>query len=248
MRHLVGLATASVLLVAGPCAVASAQEATPVPEVGAALAATLLDADGNTVGVALLAETGDDVGVGVLAVGLDPGRHGLHVHETGVCDPAGDRAFASAGGHYNPTGEEHGRHAGDLGNIEAEADGTATFQETTDAFGLDELLDEDGAAIVIHAEEDENDPEGESYGARIACGVLAAPVAVAAPVVTATAAAAAPTAAPAVAADTDGDGLTDGDEADVYGTDATVVDTDGDGVGDGDEVAAGTDPLDPSSF
>ena len=25
---------------------------------------------------------------------------------------------------------------------------------------------------MIHAEEDENDPEGESYGGRIACGVL----------------------------------------------------------------------------
>lgn len=42
--------------------------------------------------------------------------------------------------------------------------------------------------------------------------------------------------------DTDGDGLTDEDEA-TYGTDPLVADTDGDGVGDGDEVAAGTDPM-----
>ena len=175
MRRLLGLVTALVLLAAGSWAVASAQEGTPAPEVGATLAATLQDTDGNTVGVALLAETDDEVSVGVVAVGLTPGNHGIHVHETGVCDPAGDRAFASAGGHYNPTDEEHGQHAGDLGNITAEEDGTATFRETTDAFELDELADEDGAAIVIHAEEDENDPAGESYGARIACGVLAAP-------------------------------------------------------------------------
>ena len=246
MHRPVGLVAALVLLVTGSWAV-SAQEGTPAPEVGATLAATLQDTDGKTVGVALLAETDDDVSVGVVAVGLTPGNHGIHIHETGVCDPAGDRAFASAGGHYNPTDEEHGQHAGDLGNITAEEDGTAAFRETTDAFGLDELLDEDGTAIVIHAEEDENDPAGESYGARIACGVLAAPVGAAEPAATATAVAA-PVATPvAAASDTDGDGLTDDDEANVYGTDATVVDTDGDGAGDGDEVAAGTDPLDPGS-
>ena len=43
--------------------------------------------------------------------------------------------------------------------------------------------------------------------------------------------------------DTDGDGLTDGDEVLVYGTAALAADTDGDGVLDGDEVAQGTDPL-----
>lgn len=42
--------------------------------------------------------------------------------------------------------------------------------------------------------------------------------------------------------DTDGDGLTDEEEA-TYGTDPLVADTDGDGVSDSDEVAAGTDPL-----
>ncbi len=45
-------------------------------------------------------------------------------------------------------------------------------------------------------------------------------------------------------ADTDGDGLTDGEEAAVYGTDPTVADTDGDGLDDGFEVTdAATDPL-----
>lgn len=43
--------------------------------------------------------------------------------------------------------------------------------------------------------------------------------------------------------DTDGDGLTDGQEVNVYGTDPTNPDTDGGGVNDGAEVAAGTDPL-----
>lgn len=44
-------------------------------------------------------------------------------------------------------------------------------------------------------------------------------------------------------ADTDGDGLDDGEELDVYGTEPTYADTDLDGVNDGEEVAKGTDPL-----
>jgi Cu-Zn family superoxide dismutase len=236
MHRVLGLLAALALLAVGPLAALAAQEATPTATVEATLAALLQDVDGVTVAVALLAERGDgEVSIGVTAVGLNPGPHGIHIHETGVCDPAGDRAFASAGGHYNPTEDEHGDHAGDLGNIDADEDGTAVLRATTDAFGLDELLDEDGTAIVIHAEEDENDPAGESYGARIACGVLAEP------------AATEPTPA-ANPEDTDGDGLSDDDEVDVHGTDPTSVDTDLDGVGDGDEVAAGTDPLDPASL
>ena len=44
--------------------------------------------------------------------------------------------------------------------------------------------------------------------------------------------------------DTDGDGVADSDEADLYGTDPGNWDTDGDGLSDGDELfVVGTDPL-----
>jgi hypothetical protein len=43
--------------------------------------------------------------------------------------------------------------------------------------------------------------------------------------------------------DSDVDGLTDGDEVYVYGTNCTLCDTDGDGFSDGGEVSWGTDPL-----
>jgi hypothetical protein len=52
-------------------------------------------------------------------------------------------------------------------------------------------------------------------------------------------------------ADTDGDGVADGDEPNIYGTNPTLYDTDGDGLSDGEELfGIFTDPLvwnDPSA-
>lgn len=47
-------------------------------------------------------------------------------------------------------------------------------------------------------------------------------------------------------ADTDGDGMSDEDEA-AAGTDPTLADTDGDGLNDPDDIAFGTDPLNPDT-
>ncbi|HUG75684.1 MAG TPA: Ig-like domain-containing protein [Acidimicrobiia bacterium] len=47
--------------------------------------------------------------------------------------------------------------------------------------------------------------------------------------------------------DTDSDGLLDGEELGLYGTDPVLYDTDGDRISDGLEVLAGSDPRDPSS-
>ncbi|MFT5108799.1 MAG: hypothetical protein ACI9UA_004443, partial [Pseudoalteromonas tetraodonis] len=49
-------------------------------------------------------------------------------------------------------------------------------------------------------------------------------------------------------ADSDGDGLTDLAESDVFETDPMKADTDGDGIDDGEERFAGTDPLDAGSL
>ena len=48
--------------------------------------------------------------------------------------------------------------------------------------------------------------------------------------------------------DYDGDGLTDADEVDLYGTDPYRWDTDGDGYGDGEELRACTSPRSPFSW
>jgi hypothetical protein len=48
--------------------------------------------------------------------------------------------------------------------------------------------------------------------------------------------------------DTDGDGLSDGDEVNQYHTNPLLADTDGDGIPDGIEIQTSTNPLDSNSF
>jgi hypothetical protein len=48
--------------------------------------------------------------------------------------------------------------------------------------------------------------------------------------------------------DTDGDGLTDGDEVNKYHTSPLLADTDGDGIPDGVEIQTGSNPLDRTSY
>lgn len=141
----------------------------------------LKDADGQTTGTAELSETKEGVKVHVKAEGLSPGKHGIHFHEKGVCEGPD---FKSAGGHFNPTGKEHGLemsggpHAGDLPNLEVEEDGTVDDEFTTKLVTLEEgeknsLLQDGGTALVIHDGEDdgESQPSGDS-GDRVACGVI----------------------------------------------------------------------------
>lgn len=116
-------------------------------------------------------------------VGVPPGEHGIHFHEVGRCDGAGSTPFASAGGHYNPSGRKHGLsapegpHAGDAPNFTAGADGRARVRFTTNRVTLTSgpasLNDADGSAMVVHALGDDQvtDPSGNS-GARIACAVV----------------------------------------------------------------------------
>ncbi|HEY8448099.1 MAG TPA: superoxide dismutase family protein [Thermomicrobiales bacterium] len=202
MRRLVATAFVAFLALALSGTASLAQDATPeaTPDgtpVGA-VQTRLIDAQGQEVGTATFLESNGGVSIVVeLNPGaLEPGQHGIHVHEIGICDPSGPEPFASAGGHYNPTGEQHGApmmatpgvmptasesHAGDLGNLTVEADGSARLETTTDRFTLDQgptgLNDADGSAIVIHAEEDDPtmQPSGGS-GGRLICGVIFPPM------------------------------------------------------------------------
>lgn len=166
---------------------AAAQEATPEPmlqQMGAT--AFLQDVDGNEVGQVTFSERGDGkvVVVGMFA-GLEPGFHGLHIHETATCDPSGDEPFSSAGGHLNLSEAVHPDHTGDLPSVLINADGTGEIMVVTDRFALSDLMDADGSAAMIHSSDDNfaHIPErygtpdeatlrGGDSGSRVACGAI----------------------------------------------------------------------------
>lgn len=138
--------------------------------------AVLRTAAGADVGRASATEVAGGVRFTLDVRGLPPGTHGAHLHMTGRCD-APD--FASAGGHWNPTGAKHGAmnpqgpHQGDLPNLLVGTDGRGTIGVTIPGATMAALFDDDGAAMMVHAAADDllTDPSGNS-GGRIACGVL----------------------------------------------------------------------------
>ena len=123
-------------------------------------------------------DTHGGLGLWLEAKGLPPGEIGMHIHDVGRCDGPD---FASAGPHWNPQAKQHGRrnpagpHAGDLGNLIVDPDGSVKLHHAPDPAGhAPSALDANGAALVIHAQRDDEmtDPSGNS-GSRIACAVLA---------------------------------------------------------------------------
>jgi Cu-Zn family superoxide dismutase len=146
----------------------------------------LKNASGASIGAATLTEAPNGVLVRIEIKGAAPGWHGLHFHEKGDCSKAD---FTSAGGHVHgkPT-MVHGllnpdaNEAGDLPNLYVAADGaghaeifSSYVSLTTGRAGREALVDEDGSAIVIHANADDHktQPIGGA-GARTACGVIPA--------------------------------------------------------------------------
>jgi Cu-Zn family superoxide dismutase len=140
--------------------------------------AEFIDGAGNTVGSATLhAETG---GIRIRTRLELPGggARGFHVHRVGKCEPP----FESASSHFNPADRKHGTlnpdgpHAGDMANV-PDAGTRGTLVETlVSNVTLDQLLDGDGSALVVHANPDDyrTDPSGNS-GARVACAVIRRP-------------------------------------------------------------------------
>lgn len=140
--------------------------------------ATLEPTKGNNAkGTINVMTMGSGVHFSGTVTGLPAGKHGFHVHETGDCS-APDAA--SAGGHFNPDKKAHGapdapeHHAGDLGNIEADASGTAKVNIMVNGLTLGSGANSvAGKAIIVHAAPDDfkTQPTGNA-GARIACGVI----------------------------------------------------------------------------
>lgn len=135
-------------------------------------------ANQNVHGVVKFASVRGGVRITAELHGLKPdSRHGFHIHEYGDCSAAD---FSSAGGHYNPQQQAHGapgsraHHAGDLGNVKADANGDAQLDLTVHGISIDGRRDPIlGRAIIVHAQADDlkSQPSGDA-GARIGCGVI----------------------------------------------------------------------------
>lgn len=101
---------------------------------------------------------------------LPIGPHGFHIHENGNCE-AGDpgNPFTAAGGHWNPTNQPHGNHAGDFPVIFSN-NGRAYMCFFTNKFKLSDTI---GRAVIIHESPDDyrSQPAGNA-GRRLACGVI----------------------------------------------------------------------------
>jgi Cu-Zn family superoxide dismutase len=129
-------------------------------------------------GRAVFTKTNGEVRFDVEIRNVEPGPHAVHIHENGDCSA---EDASSAGGHWNPTGEEHGKwgeppfHLGDIGNIEVGEDGTGSLTMSADLWSIGDESDHDvvGKAIVVHsgADDFESQPSGAA-GERIGCGVL----------------------------------------------------------------------------
>lgn len=156
---------------------ASAAHVSLMQNAEAVATATFIQEDGTESGGAMLTETPNGVLLTAEITGLEPGAHGFHIHETGECRPD----FQAAGGHYAPTGEPHGfateegAHVGDMPNIYAGQDGVARVElflkDVTLTDGETTLLDEDGSALMVHAQPDDY-VSADSAGPRSACAVI----------------------------------------------------------------------------
>ena len=143
---------------------------------GRTAAVSLRTSNGTAAGRGTATEVAGGIRFTADVTGLPPGTHGIHVHTVGLCD-APD--FTTAGPHWNPAVAKHGTmnpqgpHKGDMPNLIVGADGRGTVAVTIPAATMDELIDTDGAAMVVHAGADDlmTDPSGSS-GGRIACGVF----------------------------------------------------------------------------
>ncbi len=146
------------------------------PMVTQAIAVLHPTAGNNVHGVVKFIQTPKGVRVIADVEGLTPGKHGFHIHEFGDCSSPDGK---SAGGHFNPTNQPHGspdapkHHMGDLGNLEADANGKAHLDRVYPFLRLMGPMGIIGRGVIIHSGKDDlkSQPTGNA-GKRVACGVI----------------------------------------------------------------------------
>ncbi|HSU55924.1 MAG TPA: superoxide dismutase family protein [Candidatus Dormibacteraeota bacterium] len=128
-------------------------------------------------GTVRFTQDGESVKVVADLEGLVPGqKHAFHIHQYGDCSAADGM---SAGGHYNPEGHQHGlpetekRHAGDMGNVQADDQGKAHYEIVlTNVSVSGSKTPIIGRGVIVHAKPDDGSQPTGNAGGRIACGVI----------------------------------------------------------------------------
>lgn len=134
----------------------------------------------NLSGNVVFTEENGEVTMTAIIDGLSEGMHAIHLHESADCSAEDG---SSAGGHWNPTFEKHGKwgasdgyHRGDIGNFKVDANGNGTITMTTDKWCIgcdDETKNIAGKAVVVHDGVDDftSQPSGDA-GTRVGCGSI----------------------------------------------------------------------------
>ncbi|MAQ75229.1 MAG: superoxide dismutase [Aquimarina sp.] len=134
--------------------------------------------ESDVTGTVVFTESDGMVNMTAKLSGLSQGTHAIHIHEKADCS-ADDGT--SAGGHWNPTMESHGKwgasegyHKGDIGNFEADAEGNGNITFATNEWCIgcdDDKKNIVGKAIIVHQGEDDftSQPSGAA-GSRVSCG------------------------------------------------------------------------------
>jgi Cu-Zn family superoxide dismutase len=173
MKNLYSILTLTVLFFASAVCTRAADN----PAIQKAVAVLHATAGNQCHGVVRFTQDGDSVKVVADLEGLTPGqKHAFHIHQYGDCSaPDG----MSAGGHYNPEGHQHGlpeidnRHAGDLGNVQADNDGKAHYEISVNNISVagqkNPIL---GRGVIVHAKPDDGGQPVGNAGPRLACGVI----------------------------------------------------------------------------
>lgn len=176
----IALAAAAVAAITAVAWQGMAQEAEKPQAPKAGYAATLKNADNEDIGTVELTAAPKGLLMNVSIDRMAPGWHAIHLHGVGDCADHAEH-FKKSGGHASREGEAHGYfndagpHQGDFPNFYVNADGTAKFQHFSANVKGEDLLDENGTAVLIHANPDDyiSQPAGDA-GDRLACGTIAA--------------------------------------------------------------------------
>jgi len=134
----------------------------------------------NVSGNIVFKEENGTVTMTAIMSGLNPGLHAIHLHEKADCSSDDGK---SAGGHWNPTSQPHGKwgapegyHKGDIGNFQADENGNGTITFSTDEWCIgcgDPTKDILGKSVIVHEGIDDfvSQPSGNA-GTRVSCGAV----------------------------------------------------------------------------